>query len=205
MSTNLYANVCFVARSKSGKTTALKRVLPKFKGFCKVLMSNVEKYDPEHKEGMFNEKLEYSDAGWERLKALITVQKEIYRRGHKKNKMLIVLDDAISDNFRPKFLAECLSQCRHYNTKFIIFTQHITSSLSPAARANIHVWMVGQVSRETLEYIYPATNFNDRVQMWEDYQAAAKKYHFWRLNSADLPDPPRVINSNSVVLMDVCE
>lgn len=203
--TNLFANVCFVARSKSGKTTALKRVLPKFEGFYRVLMSNVERFDPEHGRGVFNEKLAYDDAGWERLRVLINTQQEIVRRGHRKNKLLVVLDDAIADNYRPRYVAECLSQCRHYNTKFIIFTQHITSTLSPAARANIHVWMVGQVSRETLEYIYPATNFNDRASMWDAYQDTTKKYHFWRLNSANLPDEPRVVSSAAIGLEDICE
>lgn len=200
----LYANVCFLARSKSGKTTALKKLLPSLKGFHKILMSNVEQFDREHKKDTFHEVLEYSQEGWERLKLLIRVQKELKKRGHK-NKLLIVLDDAISDCFDHAYLGECLSQCRHYNCKFIVFTQNVTATLKPVARQNIHVWLVGQVSREALEYIYPATNFNNLADMCAAYQENAKKYHFWRLNSANLPDAPRVIDSRNITLADICE
>ena len=206
MSLNLYANVLIVGQSRSGKSEAIKTILPYYDTWRIFVISDVAQYNGEYahvvdKPG--NELLEINENGFDRLKEVVEEQKTLIKRGHKYRRVLFLFDDAISEDMDFAFLGTLLSRNRHLQIKVIISTQAVQASIRPLGRYNIHILMLGNINNESAKYMYPISGYGTKKDFLAFYAANSRPYHFIRFNCADPRKMPTIINSRKVKRADL--
>lgn len=206
MSLNLYANVLIVGQSRSGKSEAVKTLLPFYASWRIIVVSDVAQYNGEYnhvtdKPG--NELLEITGAGFDRLKQIVEEQKVYIKRGHKAKRVLFLFDDAISEDMDFAFLGTLLSRNRHLQIKVIISTQAVQASIRPLGRYNIHLLFMGNINSESAKYMYPISGYGTKKEFLAYYAAHSRPYTFIRFNCADPRAPPRLVNSRRITRADL--
>lgn len=210
---NLYANVLIVGMSRSGKSEAIKKLVPFYKTWRIIVISDVAQYNREYShitDSAFtapnqntNELLEITEAGFDRLKQIVEEQKVYIKRGHKARRVLFLFDDAISEEMDFGFLGTLLSRNRHLQIKVIISTQAVQASIRPLGRYNIHLLLLGNISIESAKYMYPISGYREKKAFIDLYEKNKRPYHFIRFNCSDPTEPPRLINSRRVKRIDL--
>lgn len=206
MSLNLYANCLFVGMSRSGKSEAIKTLLPFYKTWKIVIISDVAQYNGEYaritdKPG--NDLVEMNKEGFDKLKRVVEEQKVYIKRGHKASKVLFMFDDAISEDMDFPFLGTLLSRNRHLQIKVIISTQAVQASIKPLGRYNIHLMFLGNINVESAKYLYPISGYRDKKEFIKLYEDNKRPYHFIRFNCFDPTERPRLINSRNIKRLDL--
>lgn len=215
---NPYASILILASTHSGKSTILRKILDFYKKWQIVLISDVAQVNGEyaHLEGWNkrNAVLPFEDATWEVLRQLVERQKQVAMRAKNspdyvaRHRVVLVLDDAISENMDYAFLGELLSRARHYFVKIIISTQSITASLRPLARYNISILFLGNINSESAKYSYSmsgasgAHGIRSRKDFISYYERTIKPFSFIRFCAADPTEAPRLVSSREVVARD---
>lgn len=206
MSLNLYSNVLIVGQSRSGKSEAVKTLLPFYASWRIIVISDVAQYNGEYnhvtdKPG--NELLEITEAGFDRLKQIVEEQKVYIKRGHKAKRVLFLFDDAISEDMDFAFLGTLLSRNRHLQIKVIISTQAVQASIRPLGRYNIHLLFMGNINSESAKYMYPISGYGTKKDFLAFYAANSRPYHFIRFNCADPRARPKIVNSRHIARADL--
>lgn len=203
---NLYANVLIVGQSRSGKSECVKKLLPFYRTWRTIIVSDVAQYNGEYNhvlEHPQNELLEINEAGFQRLAQIVEEQKVFMKRGHKDRRVLFLFDDAISEDMDFSFLGSLLTRNRHLQIKVIISTQAVQATIRPLGRYNIHILLMGNINNESAKYMYPISGYKTKKEFIDFYNANTRPYHFIRFNSSDPRAPPRLINSREIQRIDL--
>lgn len=206
MSLNIFANVLIVGMSRSGKSESIKTLLPFYSTWRIIVISDVAQYNGEYQsivDSPGNELLEITNAGFERLAAIVEEQKVLIKRGHKSRKYLFLFDDAISPHMNFEFLGTLMSRNRHLNIKVIISTQAVQASVRPLGRYNIHILMLGNINMEAADYLYPISGYKSKKAFIALYEHNSRPYHFIRFNCSDPKAVPKLISSRNIKRTDL--
>ncbi len=151
---------------------------------------------------------------WDLLRRLVERQKLIAQRAGEskdyvaKHRIVLCLDDAISENMDYAFLGELLSRARHLFIKVIISTQAAQASLRPLGRYNIGILLLGNIGAESVKYSYPMAGASGThgIRSKKDfvayYERTIRPYSFIRWSAADPRVPPRLIESTRITAAD---
>lgn len=215
---NPYASILLLGATHSGKSTALKRILSFYRKWQIVLLSDVAKYNREYQFvedwSPRNAILPINAQTWEVLRRLVERQKAVAQRAGEsrdfvaKHRIVLCLDDAISEEMDYQFLGELLSRARHLFIKVIISTQAAQASLRPLGRYNISLLLLGNIGAESVKYSYPmagasgAHGIRSKKDFVAHYERTIRPYSFIRWSAADPRVPPRLVESTRVTAAD---
>lgn len=215
---NPYASILILGSTHSGKSTLLKRLLGFYSKWQIVILSDVAGYNGEYEHvqelSSKNAVLPIEDASWEVLRRLVERQKQVALRAKNspdfvaRHRVLLVLDDAISERMDHEFLGELLSRARHLYIKVVISTQAAQATLRPLGRYNIGILFLGNISSESTKYAYPmsgasgAHGIRSRKDFVAYHERTIRPFSFIRFCASDPTEPPRLINSRELVARD---
>lgn len=141
------ATIIFSGKTKSGKTTALKKLIKKYRSqfdHCYVFTSikKEEYYDVVHKDHIF---------GYDKIDILnkFTVDDEKI----KEKRRLIILDNFIGDSKLEKNIEKIFAAGRHNNLTIICLSQYIYK-VQPTIRYNASYFFILKSSTRDLEGLY---------------------------------------------------
>lgn len=226
-SKNVFASICVLGMSRSGKTVLLKALLQLYSSWPTIYVSATARFS--HELQLFVNRNEPDRTGkrhaaaftikpcekaaFDELKDLVRSQEEFIdglqlrplraeqiETEKKKRRILLVFDDCVSDSFDKRFVANLLTKSRHLLIKCVIATQSIKANLTPTARFNVHLLFLGNVNRETLEFIYCMTGFNKMGELVTFYDQNRRDFHFIIFNVSDPRAPRYIINSDRLRL-----
>lgn len=215
---NPYASILILASTHGGKSTLLKNIIEFYKKWQIVVLSDVAGYNGEYEYlerwSERNKVLPINEESWETIRRLIERQKQVALRAKNspeyvaRHRVLLVLDDAISEHMDYGLLGELLSRARHLYIKIIISTQAAQASLRPLGRYNIGILFLGNISSESVKYSYPMSGasgthgIRNKTDFVNYHERTIKPFSFIRFCSADPTEPPRLVGSRDVTVRD---
>ena len=183
----------FFARRNSGKSFLLRYLLSNEKHsldkvFCICPTESVNRFysDLIPEDCIFDK---YDDV-WVGL--LITRLTEQYKKSNKKPKILLILDDCISDASRfqnSPNLEKVLTRGRHIGLSVMITTQHVTG-IPPIVRINLDYIFCGQMNRHSVEILsdeFLAGDL-DKTEFIKLYNKSTRDYSFFVINASSVED-----------------
>ena len=181
------------ARRNSGKSILLRYLLSNEKNsldkcFCICPTESVNRFysDLIPEDCIFDK---YDDV-WVGL--LITRLTEQYKKSNKKPKILLILDDCISDASRfqnSPNLEKVLTRGRHIGLSVMITTQHVTG-IPPIVRNNLDYIFCGQMNRHSVEILsdeFLAGDL-DKTEFIKLYNKSTRDYSFFVINASSVED-----------------
>lgn len=188
---NLYNRIILTAKTNSGKSVLLGQLVKKeMHKFNKIIVVS-----PTEEINMFYTKQNIADPKYilneyneEYFTKLIKTMTEINKEkdDKQKKKILIILDDALSDfnSHNSKTLKLIISRGRHIGLYLIMTCQYL-HMVPPIIRTNSDYIFCGQMNKNSLEILcneYQSANI-DKTEFIKMYNRCTRDYNFLVINN----------------------